>query len=1073
MASGNTKPLYNPNPFEVPSSLLPNEEQTAVSPQIDTLSVLNQLAETMLHIFNATSVYICDWQEEINTVTVIVEKFGLDANEKEKVSDLGVPYRLDEHNFSLRWLNEDEAYYFHFDDPNQPIWDREHMVEYDCKTNLVIPLIIDDHIVGFAEIWESREKKEYTVDELKLAKQLAQQITITLLNTYLYHAEAQRRRESEIVQEIAGYLTSTLNLDEVLSRVIDILRSYLANIDSCSLSELTPNGRFLKVRKTWAEKKDYLFFPDGRSIELEKTFISNHTIQQKEATVISDLRDIPFANERLKNIIDKGLRSVLYVPLLIKDNPIGILHIGVWNTPRKFAPEEVALTKAVANQAAIAIENANLFAAERQQLKLSQTLQQVGGLLTSSLGLHEVYERIFDLLENVVSYNSVSVQLLDEKTNKFSLDASRGFGNVELVREIIFENSEYLINQIPNPPGWHVIPDTAQDEGWLHVDDIEVRSWIGASLFIKDKMIGTLKIDSKIPYAYNDETGKTVAVFASQAAIAIENTRLYEKTRQQAEELALLHLLAQTTAVTLDIDELLRQTTELIAQKQYPYIFGFIMLNEEANILSPHPSYFGIDPKWENYAIPLDKSSISGLVTLTGKPYISGNVKNNDLYMEIDPETNSEITVPIFLKGKVIGVINVESPEKNAFNQKDFNFLMTLSVNVAAAIERTQLYNSLQDQTEALSQRVAEQTAKLQIEKDRTLAILESAGEGIVLTDTDSVIRYVNRTMELQTGYTKQELIGQTPQILNSGTNSEKTYEQMWKTITKNHRWAGELRNKRKDGSHYDIAITISPLVDESSQISGYVSVHSDISRLKEVDRLKAEFISNVSHELRTPLTNIKMYISLLERGKQENFSRYFKVLHQESDRLGRLIQGLLDISRLESSFNPDPNARLDIWPYLKQCAQVWQEESDKNQITIHLNIDDAENEQLFAKIEENHFINIINNLTENAIRFSPPETTITIAAGQKTIDDQSEIWIQIRDQGFGIPQHEQSKVYERFFRGQIAYERNIPGAGLGLAIVKETVEGYSGRIELVSNKKEGVTFTIWLPTAQSHISNL
>lgn len=1066
MATEDTKPLEPQNLFNSSNSVLPTESQRPVSPKIDTLGILNQLAESMLHIFNVTSVYISDWHAETGISTVIAESYSPAATEKEKVSDLGVPYNLKELYPSLRWLQESTPQYYHHDDPEQTEWDREHMIVHECKTSLIVPLVINSHIFGYAEIWESRHKREYTAEELALAKQLAQQVTVALLNARLYHAEAQRRRESEIVQEIAGYLTSTLNLDDVLSRVIDILRSYLANIDNCSLSELTQNGRVLSVRKSWSTKEEYIFFSNSDGIALEKTFISRLTIEQKEATVITDLHEIPFANDRLKEVMKNGLRSVLYVPLLIKDKPLGLLHIGVWNNPRKFTPEEVALTKAVANQAAIAIENANLFAAERQQLKLSQTLQQVGGLLTSSIGLQEVYERIFDLLEKVVSYNSVSIQLLDEKTNKFSLDASRGFQNVDLVRQIIYENSEYLIDQIPVPPGWEVIPDTNLNPGWIHVDELQVRSWIGAGLFIKDKMIGTLKIDSATPYAYDKETGKTVAVFASQAAIAIENARLYAKTRQQAEEVALLHLLAQTTAVTLDINELLRQTTELIAQKQYKDIFGFIMLDEEKNILYPHSSYYGIAPKWQNYAIPLDKTSVSGVVALTRQPFISGDIKIEPFYLEIDPETNSEIAIPIFIKGKVIGVINVESPEKNAFTQKDYNFLMTLSVNVASSIERAQLYNSLQHQAQALSVRVAEQTAELQAEKDRTLAILESAGEGIVLTDIDTTIRYVNRAMETQTGYTKQELIGQTPRILNSGANSEKTYEQMWKTITKNHRWSGELRNKRKDGSHYDIAITISPLVDENDEISGYVSVHSDISRLKEVDRLKAEFISNVSHELRTPLTNIKMYISLLERGKQENFPRYFKVLHQESDRLGRLIQGLLDISRLETSFAPDPHAHLAIRPYLQQCVQVWEEDATKNQIKLKL--DDTEIEDLYAAIEENHFINIINNLIENGIRFSSANSAITVSAGKSTNSKEPEIWIRIADQGAGIPQHEQVKIYERFFRGQIAYEQNTPGAGLGLAIVKETIEGYNGRIELTSEPEKGSTFTVWLPAALS-----
>ncbi len=1066
MSNTTQHPQQEENLFEPSSSSL-RERETAVSPQVDTITILSQLAETMLNLFEVTSVYIINWQPQTGVATVIAESFSSQANDQEKVSDLGIPYNLYELEGSLVWLEEKKTYYYHYDNPNYSAWEMEHMQQYGCKTALIVPLVMDDYVFGFAEIWESRRKREYDEKELKLAQQIAQQATLTLLNAQLYQAEAQRRRESELVQEITGYLASTLNIDELLIRVLDTLRSYLTNIQSCSISVLEQNGRFLRTQKSWANKKEHIIFPDGTGLEVDKTFIARRVIAQKEAVFINDLRQIEASNKQLQVSIDQGLRSLLYVPLLVKDAPIGILHINIWDTPRQFTKEEVNLTQTVANQAAIAIENAHLFTAQRQQLKLSQTLQQVGSLLTSSMPIEAVYERIFDLLAEVITFVSVSIQLLDEKTNHFALGASRGFKDVEILKQIIAKNSDHILHKIPMPPGWRVIPNTYENNDWIYEPEGSyIHAWIGAGMFIKGKLIGVLNVDSDIPYAYNDEMGKTIATFANQAAIAIENARLYEKTRTQAEEVAILHLLAQTTAVTLDVDKLLQQTTDLIVQKIYPDIFGFLLFNEETNSYRTHTSVHGIDPKWHNYDLAIDKSSIIGLVALTGEPYLTNDVKNDPLYMQIDSDTQSEIAIPINLNNKVIGIINVESPHKNAFSQKDFNFLTTLSVNVAAAIERAQLYKSLQNQANALSEEVAAQTAKLEAEGKRTSAILASAGEGIVLTDTNTIILYANDAMERQTGYSRQELIGKTPKLLSSGANSDKLYSDMWKTISKQDRWTGELRNKRKDGSFYDIAITISSLVDEAGQIDGYVSVHSDISRLKEVDRLKTEFIANVSHELRTPLTNIKMYISLIERGKPENFPRYFKVLHQETDRLGRLIQGLLDISRVETSLAPDPDICLEIRPYLQQIIHEWAEKAAEKQIHIHL--DWQTEAPLFVCVEKAHFVTIINNLIENAIYFSPPDSKITLTAHPVTLSQQSFISIHIQDHGFGIPQNEQAKIYDRFFRGNIAYERNISGAGLGLAIVKETIDSYNGRIHLSSNEEQGSTFTIWLPTPQS-----
>ncbi len=1054
-------PLHEKNSDTAPFS----ETNTAVNLKLDTITILNQIAETMLHVFDATSVYIGDWQPTRNTSTIIAESFSDEAKPEERESDLGVTYNLLDLETSLNWLREKKAYYYHFDNPNESKWNREHMQKYGCITTLVVPLSLENHIMGYVEIWESRYRREYSQKELDLAQQLAQQATIALLNAQLYQIEAKRRREGEIVQEIAGYLTSTLHLDEVLTRVIDILRSYLANIQSCAITVLEQDGRFLKKYKGWAEQPEYATFAEGEGILVENAFVSRLALEQKEPIVISDLTKYPFADKRTKAIIDQGLRAILYVPLLIREEPIGLLHISVWGNPRKFSQEEIALTQTVANQASIAIENANLFAAERHRLKLAQIMQQIGSLLTTSIRIEEVYERIFDLLQNVISFTSVSIQLIDEKTNLFYLAASRGFEDIELIKQNTAKHSIYLTSKIPIPPGWAVIPNTAKSDLWIEENiKTDIRSWIGAGLFIQDKMIGILNVDNSTPDVYDETDGQTIAIFANQAAIAIENARLYDKTRQQAEEVAILHLIAQTTAVTLNIDRLLQQTTELITQKKYPYIFGFYMVDEKNNTLSPHRSVHGINPDFYNNNLPINNQTIIGRVAVSGQPYLNNHVYSDPDYKPIDPNTKSKIMIPVIVNHKVIAVIDAESPEKNAFSQKDYDFLMTLSANVAAAIERATLYTTLRNQANNLTQQVAQQTSKLAEERDRTLSILESAGEGILLIDTEAKIRYVNPALEKQSGYTLEELTGQSIDILDGSTMTEKASKIIKEA--QHQQWSGERRNKRKDGSLYDVSAIISPVTDDFGNVTGYVSVYSDISRIKEVDRLKATFISNISHELRTPLTNIKMYISLLEKGKQENFSRYFKVLHQESKRLDRLIQGLLDISRLETSFAVDPDVQIDIRPLLQEAVEDIKPDANNKEIAIHITLPETTTPFPNAIMKDAHFNTIVKNIIDNAVRFSPPQTEINISVGYVDLSDQAFIWIRVQDNGWGIPKTEQTLIYDRFFRGQTAFDRNISGSGLGLAIVKETIKGYNGRIELTSAEGKGSTFTIWIPAA-------
>ncbi|MCZ7670326.1 MAG: PAS domain-containing sensor histidine kinase [Chloroflexi bacterium] len=117
--------------------------------------------------------------------------------------------------------------------------------------------------------------------------------------------------------------------------------------------------------------------------------------------------------------------------------------------------------------------------------------------------------------------------------------------------------------------------------------------------------------------------------------------------------------------------------------------------------------------------------------------------------------------------------------------------------------------------------------------------------------------------------------------------------------------WKGQLINQRRDGAYYDVAVTMVPLFDEAGNLEGFVVVQANITQMKALERLKTEFVANVTHELRTPLTNVKTYLTLAERGREEQRERYFRILHHETDRLTQLIQDLLDLSHLETETLP------------------------------------------------------------------------------------------------------------------------------------------------------------------------
>lgn len=547
---------------------------------------------------------------------------------------------------------------------------------------------------------------------------------------------------------------------------------------------------------------------------------------------------------------------------------------------------------------------------------------------------------------------------------------------------------------------------------------------------------------------------------AQQGAIAHENARLYEQVRQRMNELELVHQVAVTTARLVDIDQLLQETTNFIAERIYPDVFGFVLRDEACGAYRPHPSYHGIPEDGFDTTVPAG-CSVTGHVAMSGQPLIINDVTQDARYFSIVPETMSEIAVPMVSEGEVIGVINVESRKRDAFSEADLRFLMTLAGQVATALERVRLYEDLERHAEKLAHEVERQTMELKQERDRMLAIVESAGEGIMFTDVHANILYVNPALEWQTGYSRADCLGAKPNLWRSEETDGVIFEEMWETLLSGKRWRGELINRRKDGTTFDAALTITPLIDNEGNLSGFVGVQADISRLKEVERLKSKFIANVSHELRTPLTNIRNYTSLLERGSQQRRHKYVAVIKHESERLTRLIQDLLDLSRLDAKVRPAEMEQIDVGAFVRDTTLTFAVQAQRKQIALDVCVQQPLPRLLATRSELQQ---VLGNLLGNALAYTPVGGHVLVSAGSAMKGERKRVWIRVEDSGPGISHAERSRLFERFYRGEAARQSGAPGTGLGLAICKEILDNYSAELALESAPGEGATFTVWLP---------
>ncbi len=921
---------------------------------------------------------------------------------------------------------------------------------------LGVPLLIRERIIGVISI-QSLQPHAFSEADHRFLQSMANQVATTIDNVQLFEAEARRRQEAELLSQLAASLTHSLELDDLLQQAVNLVAQQLPGVHNVVITLLDKSGEYLRPRVYWHAAPQYVLNPVGSRIPLAETYASQQAIRTRAIVIVENAQAISLDTPHLNNALATGISSALYVPIVIQDKPVGVLHVNVWDQPRKFRADEVAFCQGVAYQIANAHEITRLFAAERRQLHLAQTLQQVGSLLTTHLSLDEVYEQLFHLLQKVVDFDAAAIFLLNE-TGSINRVASYGnWTETQEPEETLFYSPQF--QEIWQHQPFLVISEWQPLPNLQLITPQNMHSWVGAALLVKGQFVGTLNVYSWEKNAYTQTDGEVVASFANQAAIAIVNTRLHEAIKQGANELAVLYQVSQLIVSIIDVDELLSRTTKFLAEHIYPHIFGFLMLDEAAQQLTLHPSFHGLSEQLRQSPLSLNRGVV-GHVARTGHWYIVEDVQNDPLYVNDNGLSESEIAVPLKVSGKIIGVIQVKSPHKGAFTEHDVRFLTTLAGQVAAAIERIQIHLHLADM-------VAGRTVALQEEQDRLEAILEGAGEGIFFTDPTGNVLYANKAALDLIGLMSTEVLGHNLLAIPTLQLPPSIYEAMRSSLSRGKRWSGELLLQVTDERKIDTRLTLAPLYNVDYGLTGFVGIQSDISRLKEVERLKSEFVTNVSHELRTPLTNIITSTTLLERGKPEKRTHYLHVLKSETNRLTRLVNSLLDLSWLETSESIPYLQPVDLQALLGDTLQGFHFAAQSRRIILSHHFSptlpniQADTTQLSLALR---------NLLENAFAYTPVGGHITVTADMPTSYKEPIIRVKICDDGVGIPEDELTRVFDRFFRGRASLTLGVPGTGLGLTVARHIIEQHYGWIEVESQEDEGTTVTVWLPPAEKSV---
>lgn len=376
-------------------------------------------------------------------------------------------------------------------------------------------------------------------------------------------------------------------------------------------------------------------------------------------------------------------------------------------------------------------------------------------------------------------------------------------------------------------------------------------------------------------------------------------------------------------------------------------------------------------------------------------------------------------------------------------------------------------------QAKRQKQQLAEVVADLKIEKTKSVAAaqdlqkfqlaVQNASDQIVITDPDGFIVYANPATRQLTGFAVKDLIGKKAGApdLWGGLMDKAFYAKLWRTIKIQKKpFFGEVRNKSKSGRRYTAAVSITPILDQRQSVRFFVSTERDITKLKEIDQAKTEFVSLASHQLRTPLSAINWYAEMLLGGDAGKLSRkqkeFMKEIYDGNVRIINLVNSLLNVSRLDlGTFTVIPEAvdlRKMLGSVLREFRPVIRTKS------LRLTYEGPA--QLISQADRNLARIIMQNIIGNAIKYTPARGRVDIALSH----GRSGITLSVRDTGYGIPQSQQEKIFTKLFRADNAKEKETDGNGLGLYIVKSILDQVGGSVTFVSEEGKGSTFTIILP---------
>ncbi len=846
-------------------------------------------------------------------------------------------------------------------------------------------------VLGLDQPPKEVQSNPWTLQAVELQARLA---AVTIENIQIAQDASTRNREYEFLLEANRSISGILEKESVLTLFCQQMLE-ATQADQCVIYEWD------KVEDRLVILKDSLKLGTDAatvgSLNLDELPSAREILASIDLHTDHTIGSDPYLRQRQPWVDEDKPYTLIFIPIVLSEETYGLVEI-IRQGKHRVKQNQSQTLQVLARQASTALENALIFEETYEREQFYNALGRVSLAMNFSLNRETILELISS--ESLRIFNVDGAYIWQLEGDRFVGGAAAGVGKEEFASlTVLNSDTEALVNKIvQNGTATYINHIDSEKRAQLRLPQRDlIQAVLGVPLEQEGKIIGVLVlVDSTRSNRFQDKDATQASIFGVQAAIALQNARLFEELRRFNEELDLrvaertqaLHeesnrvkillRISSELASSLDQNRVLNQALHLVNEVVNATDGVILLINQESDELE-FRAVLGKQHTPLHLGVPsglMRDKGLAGWMIENRSAVIVHDTREDSRWIDLPRSRGhrSVVGVPLITNDEVIGVLMLFHWEPAAFTMQQVDLVEAAAIQVANAISNANLYLLIRDQAESLGSMLLTE----KIEASKSQSILESIADGVLVTNAENQIILANMAAINLLEIKREHLIGKSIKeflgLYGHAGESWFTTIDDWAEnadlVEAGTFLADEMQIEEKI-----VSVHLSPVL-AGYQFFGTVSIFRDITKEVELDQLKSEFVSTVSHELRTPMTSIKGYADLMLMGAAGNLSgpqsRYLMVIKNNADRLHMLVNDLLDISRIETG-----KTTLDIRPL--NLSKLIEEivEGHLNGRIQHANKDIVCTINMapympLVKADRARITQVLTNLLDNALNYTP-----------------------------------------------------------------------------------------------------